>query len=164
MNASVFYMQLTCCTWRSCLLPLCFQSCEPASLHRCGTVGSLSSDSSLALSLSLFCMITTLVFSIIPPPPLPSIAVDPTSAKLYLHAVVSWAVIGWFGESFSPGSGAVHTREAHWVRWSTGFKGPVAGVGVELRSEPYTFCLFTRTLDHKAWVAPGPTWLGLIKL
>lgn len=66
MNASVFYTQLTCCTLRSCNYRCVSRVFIYFYLQvwNCG-VWCFDFDLTLGFSLSLFCLITTLVFSII---------------------------------------------------------------------------------------------------
>lgn len=122
---------------------------------------------SLGFSISLFCIITTLVFFIISLS-ITVVSVDPTSAKLYLRTSSLWAVIRWLA-NISLGSSTVHARETPWVKYSTqAQRGSDSGESQSWTQVGAIYILTTLSsvfshgpmLDHKALVAPDPTYSG----
>lgn len=145
MNASVFYTQLTYCTLRSCNYHCVSRVFIFFYLQvwNCG-VWCLDFFFPLGSSLSLFCIITTLVSSIISLS-ITVVSVDPTSAKLYLHTVVcglwyadwqpSLSLSLWAPVLF----GREKTRLESNVPPGSEWQWRLVRVRVGLRSEPYTF-------------------------
>ena len=160
MNASVFYTQLTYCTLRSCNYHCVSRVFIFFYLQvwNCG-VWCLDFFFPLGSSLSLFCIITTLVSSIISLS-ITVVSVDPTSAKLYLHTVVCGL---WYADwqpslSLSLGSSTVRSREnTPWVKCSTRLRVAVT-VG-ESQSWTQVRAIYILTSVSSVFFHMDPCWI-----